>query len=114
MPSAPLRGSRREWTAGIHADRRPIVTEWVLVENPAYAGMEPRILEASCHDGTPFITIRCSECGYDFHCHESQTKTAPADAAIAARCFGCKAVLEFPPGYFAEAFQRLRDDGWIE
>jgi hypothetical protein len=89
------------------------VSDWVLEENPAYAGQTPRILKAACHDGTPFITIRC-DCGEELHQHESQTKDIPAGTETGTRCFGCRKLLVFPPGFFADAFQRLRDDGWIE
>jgi hypothetical protein len=85
--------------------------EWVLVENPAYAGMSPRPMIATCHDGSPFVTIRC-RCGSEFHQHESRVAHVPADAEIASRCFGCGELLVFPPGWFAAVFDQLRSEGW--
>jgi hypothetical protein len=88
-------------------------TEWVLLDNPAFEGKTPRVLVAQCHDRTPFITIVCN-CGGEMHLHESQTDPIPEDAEIAAPCKTCGKPLVFPPGYFASAFQTMRDDGWIE
>lgn len=85
---------------------------WELITNPKYAGKAPRIMEALCHDGTPFITIRCS-CDTEMHLHESQIADAPADAEIAAPCKTCREPVIFPPGYFANAFAQLRAEGWI-
>jgi ribosomal protein S27E len=80
--------------------------------NPNYAGKTPRPLKVECHDGTPFVTIRC-RCGYTLHLHESQTADIPADAEVASRCHSCGEPLVFPAGWFAEAFAQMREDGWI-
>jgi ribosomal protein S27E len=88
------------------------VSDWVLAPNPVYAGKTPRILEAACHDRTPFLTIRCS-CGNELHVHESQIEAIAAATEIAVRCISCGNPLVFPPGYLAAAFQQLRDEGWI-
>lgn len=84
---------------------------FTLVPNPAYEGLKPRIIETMCHDRTPALEIRCV-CGCQLHLHESQTK-AFGDMKIRSQCHACKAPLEFPPGFFTRAFQRLRDEGWI-
>jgi hypothetical protein len=83
-----------------------------LVPNPAYAGRKPTPLVAECHDGTPFITIQC-DCGSQLHQHESSVAHVPAEAEIASRCPSCRKTLVFEPGFFARAFQQLRDDGWV-
>jgi len=89
------------------------MSDWVLVDNPAYSATTPRILRAACHDGSPCVDIRC-RCGYVLHQHESRTQAIPVDAEIATRCLACDRPLVFPPGWFHAAFQRLRDEGWIE
>lgn len=88
------------------------MSDFVLVENPAYAGKKPIPVEAACHDRTPFITVRCS-CGYELHLHESQIERVPDHAEIASRCHECGKPLIFPPGFFKAAFQELRDEGWV-
>lgn len=85
---------------------------WELVENPSYAGREPTPMRAACHDGSPFISIRC-DCGALGHQHESRTELIPDTVAVAMRCLECGELLEFPPGYFTTAFARLRAEGWI-
>ncbi len=85
---------------------------FVLVENPAYAGKMPRKLTAVCHDGTPFVTVRCA-CGYELHLHESQLGPLPRIAEIATRCHSCNGALVFPPGFFADAFAKMREQGWV-
>lgn len=86
---------------------------WTLVDNPAFAGQKPRVLKAACHDGSPFLTIRC-ECGGEMHLHETQITVVPADAAIATHCKSCGGPLVFPPGELAGAFTQMREAGWIE
>lgn len=88
------------------------MSEFVLIPNPAYAGRKPRIMEAACHDRTPFITIEC-QCGEQMHLHESQTARVPADAEICTGCKRCGNPLVFPSGYFARAFAQLRAEGWL-
>jgi hypothetical protein len=88
-------------------------SRFTLVPNPAYAGRTPTPLVVACHDRTPFITIRC-DCGAALHQHESFVAHVPVDAEIASRCPGCGKTLVFEPGFFADAFQQLRDDGWVE
>jgi hypothetical protein len=83
----------------------------VLVPNPGYTG-EPRVMEAVCHDGTPFLTMRCL-CGAESHVHESQVSGVPGDAEIAARCSACRQPIVCPPGFFADAFAEMRSEGWI-
>lgn len=53
---------------------------WVFIDNPAFAGQAPRPLKAACHDGSPFLTIRC-DCGTDMHLHESQIRRGQSDNA---------------------------------
>lgn len=84
-----------------------------LVRNPAFEGRKPTPLQAACHDRTPFLTVRCS-CGYELHLHESQLEQVPADYGIATSCHRCGELLDFEPGFFARAFQQLRDEGWYE
>lgn len=86
---------------------------WTFAENPAYAGKQPRRLQAACHDGSPFITIRCA-CGSVLHLHETQLAAVPADSAIATACKGCGEPLVFEPGELEQGFARMRADGWIE
>ena len=88
------------------------MTDWVLVDNPAYAGREPRPLDAACHDGTPFLTVRCGY-GGEGHFHEGQLRHAPGDAEVVLRCPTCGAWLEFPPGFILEAFAQMRTAGWV-
>lgn len=85
--------------------------QWVLRPNPAYTGA-PRILEALCHDKSPFITISC-RCGGQLHQHESQTAAIPDDTEVASNCPECGALLVFPAGWFSQAFATLRREGWI-
>lgn len=85
-----------------------------LVPNRAYAGIKPQKIIAMCHDRTPFVTVRC-QCGSEMHIHESFDPMAIADAMGAmAYCRSCREPLEFRPGFFKDAFQRMRDDGWID
>lgn len=86
---------------------------WTLLVNPVFENQKPRPLAAACHDGTPFLTIRCNECGSDLHLHESQIADVPTDTAIAVRCPQCPAILEFWPGWFQVAFAQVRKEGWI-
>jgi hypothetical protein len=87
---------------------------WEIVENPAFAGQEPHALgRATCHDGSPFITIACS-CGFDMHLHETQIAAVPAGTVIATACKGCGDLLTFAPGQLEDAFAQMRADGWIE
>jgi hypothetical protein len=81
-----------------------------LVPNPAFVG-SPRIIDAVCHDRTPFLTVHCS-CGAEMHIHESQI-AGLEDTTIASFCKGCRGLLEFPPGFIAGAFEQMRADGWI-
>jgi ribosomal protein S27E len=84
------------------------MSDWALMPNPNYAG-KPRLMEAACHDRTPFITVFC-QCGNEMHIHESSIRPL---VEIAARCNGCGELLLFPPDYLPGAFQQLRDEGWI-
>lgn len=89
-----------------------VVTGMKLVPNPSYAGKTPRPLLAACHDRTPFLTAQC-DCGYQLHLHESQLATLPDHAIIETRCHACGGQLVFPPHFFEDAFQQLRDEGWL-
>lgn len=84
----------------------------VLADNPAYAGKTPRPLVARCHDGSPFVTVTPG-CGHPGHIHETQIAGAPPDAEIGLNCATCGTMSVWPPGWFAAAFQQMRDDGWI-
>jgi hypothetical protein len=89
------------------------MSDWRLVENPAYAGKTPTPMTATCHDGTPFLTVQCA-CGEPMHLHESQIEPLPPEAEIATHCKGCGVLLSFPPGHFQAAFAQLRAEGWLE
>jgi hypothetical protein len=84
-----------------------------ILPNPAYKERVPEKLVAACHDGTPFLTARCS-CGADFHFHESQFAAVPSDAEIGTRCHGCGKELLLAPGVVQGAFAEMRAAGWIE
>lgn len=86
---------------------------WTLVQNPGFPST-PRIMLAKCHDETPFLTIQCSSCRTLGHLHESQFDDVPEGTTIATRCKGCSRQLEFPIAFIRGAFQRMRDEGWIE
>lgn len=88
-------------------------TDWKLIDNPDYGGRAPTPLKAACHDGSPFITIKCNHCGEGMHHHETSVAHVPADAEIASRCPTCSRLLVFPPGFFADAFAQLRAEGWV-
>lgn len=81
------------------------------IRNPAFAGQTPRPLTAICHDGSPFITIRCLTCDGDNHLHETQL--APAGDVMMVRCQGCRGFMEFPSDELRDGFRQMRDDGWI-
>lgn len=85
---------------------------WTFAENPAYAGQQPRPLQATCHDRSPFITIRCA-CGAALHLHETQLAAVPGDSAIATACKACGQPLIFAPGELEQAFAQMRAAGWI-
>lgn len=86
---------------------------WVFIDNPAFAGQAPRPLKAACHDGSPFLTIRC-DCGTEMHLHETQVAATPSAARVGTICKGCGRLLRFAPGELAGAFARMRELGWIE
>lgn len=88
--------------------------EWVMIDNPAYLGRTPTPLKAECHDGTPFVTIACSHCGFHLHQHESRVEHIPDDAEVTSACPHCGRLLVFPPGFFRDAFRSLREQGWID
>ena len=88
------------------------MTDFVLKENPAYAGVTPSKLGPACHDGTPFLTIEC-RCGTSQHIHEAQVRFVPTDVEVTTDCPGCGEPLMFQAGFFPNAFQRMRDAGWI-
>jgi len=84
-----------------------------LVENPAYAGRTPTPQKAVCHDGSPFVSVKCA-CGYVQHLHETQLAAIPEDAEVGSPCKGCGELHVYPPGFFEYAFQQMRLAGWIE
>jgi hypothetical protein len=84
----------------------------LLLPNPAYAGKKPQILDAVCHDRTPFLTICCHACFAAMHVHESQL--GPPELEMAMRCARCRKPTIAEPGELQAAFQRMRDEGWIE
>lgn len=85
-----------------------------IADNPAFTGQTPRPLRSACHDGTPFITFRCS-CGQYGHIHESQVHSdISEDAIVAVRCSSCMALDSISAFAIREAFQTLRDQGWID
>ena len=87
--------------------------QWVLVDNPAWAGVKPSgLTESSCCDRSHCLTVECG-CGEQMHMHESKTKQVPRGSGVASRCLGCGDLLTFPPGYFAKAFAEMRRQGWI-
>lgn len=85
---------------------------WLWVENESYAGQTPRILTAACHDGSPFVTIRCS-CDSEAHIHESQLADVSPFDAIGMPCRSCGNVLRFEPSQLQAYFSDLRRRGWI-
>jgi len=88
------------------------VSDWEIIENPDWAGMEPSgLTESACHDRTHCLDIRCS-CGETMHMHESQLDGMER-VRIGSRCKGCGELLLFEPGYFHAAFVRMRAEGWI-
>src|SRR4051812_30919392 len=87
------------------------MSNWTIAPNPAFAEQTPRPLTPACHDGSPFLTIRCT-CGENMHLHETQIAAVPAVDAIGARCPACRAVLEFGDE-LRQAFADMREAGWI-
>lgn len=81
-----------------------VVSEWRLIPNPALRGKDPSKLMPICHDGTPFITIRCS-CGYHMHIHLSQIESLPANR-IVSLCHSCGQPLEFDKDWLLEAIEK--------
>ena len=87
---------------------------WVLVENPGFAGKKPRILEAVCHDGTPFLTMQCSFCQEQNHIHESQIEGFQESFELAMRCHRCRIENVTTVAFVREAFSEMREQGWIK
>jgi hypothetical protein len=83
---------------------------FTIVDNPAFQGRTPRPLQVACHDGTPFLTIRCG-CGQDMHMHESQLDAVPAATTIAVRCPSCRAIHALGDEVRG-AFADMRAAGW--
>lgn len=69
------------------------------------------MLKATCHDGTPFLTVECDN-DHELHVHESQLPPEPAEVGL--RCPTCGEVLVFAPGQIEEAFAQMREEGWLE
>jgi hypothetical protein len=91
----------------------PVGDRFELRPNPAFARKAPRYLDAVCHDRTAFVSIQCAACAGDLHLHESQADQIPPGYELGSRCPHCAHVMVFPPGFFAAAFQQLRDEGWL-
>lgn len=85
-----------------------------IIPNPAYAGKEPTLIKAACHDGTPCLTV-APGCGHESHLHESQIELAAAAGAesLMVRCTACSIVDVMDVQQIREAFKQMRDDGWI-
>lgn len=89
------------------------MSEWTMVENPAWAGIEPQALSGSaCHDHSHFLTVQC-HCGEQMHMHESKTRDLPRHVGVASMCKGCSDLLTFEPGYFHKTFAEMRRQDWI-
>lgn len=86
--------------------------EYEIVDNPDFAGRQPRLLEASCHDGSPFVTFRC-RCGELGHIHESQIQAAPRGSLVVVRCAECEQSGDIRIEDIRQAFWEMRADGWI-
>lgn len=89
-----------------------VMDGWTLVPNPGYTG-DPRLLESVCHDRSPFLTLACTKCGEPMHIHETQLAGAPNIATVDTRCPSCSQMAVASVQFFREAFQQMRDDGWI-
>jgi hypothetical protein len=87
---------------------------WIYVENPDFKGMTPRILEATCHDGSPLLTVRCSFCKELSHLHESQLDVPDFITEVAMRCPSCGLQNIAPIEHFRECFSKMREEGWIK
>lgn len=86
--------------------------EWAIVQNPAWSGVTPRLVNASCHDGSAFLTVACT-CGEQMHVHESQIAGLES-VEISAYCKGCGDTLAFGYGTLSSGFAEMRSQGWIK
>ena len=82
------------------------------IRNPAYEGQEPRPLHATCHDGTPFLSVVC-RCGAELHLHESQLAAIPSGATVLARSPTCGHQVDLDSDELRLAFRQMRSEGWI-
>lgn len=82
-----------------------------IQRNPAYAGLQPRLLDPACHDRSPMLDVRCS-CGADSHLHESQLKGIDKRARLGIRCSGCEAPMMIEVKALRGAFAHMRREGW--
>jgi len=87
---------------------------WLMVNNPALAGLTPRLLVPACHDGTPMIDVTCSYCGATNHVHESQLAGEPGDSELAMRCSECRQQSVTTVHFLREGFADMRAAGWYE
>jgi len=85
---------------------------WLWIENEAYAGQTPRTLTSACHDGSPFVTVRCT-CNAEAHIHESQLAKISVFDGIGMPCKSCGDLLQFEPNHAQGYFADLRKRGWI-
>lgn len=91
------------------------MTDWVIAPNPSFHG-RPRILHATCHDETPFLTV-VHDCGFELHFHEGQLVALPGledGGEILSRCHGCQELFVMPIEMLTMAFAQMREEGWIE
>lgn len=88
-------------------------TSWVVVENPEYRGKTPTIIEAMCHDRTPFLTVSCPLCGGANHIHESQIDGLSPATILEVRCQSCRRYTDMRVSMVQAAFGQMRDEGWI-
>lgn len=84
---------------------------YTIHENSAYAGKSPRLLTPSCHDRTPFITIRC-DCRQEMHVHESQLADVPT-RKFGTTCLRCLQIIVVTKPEMERAFAHMREQGWI-
>jgi ribosomal protein S27E len=85
---------------------------WVVVPNPGYP-KTPRLIEAACHDRTPFLTVACPLCGNSNHLHESQVAALDLHQIIAVRCQSCQRYTDMRVSMVHATFAQMREEGWI-
>ena len=86
---------------------------WKVVPNPEFEGMTPHIMEAVCHDRTPFLTVSCPLCTGQNHIHESQVAKLDPRQLLGVRCQSCMRYTDMRVSMVQGAFAQMRDEGWI-